>query len=77
VILHLTHGQAQELETLLGVSLRELSHEIAATENASYRSMLLTRRTRLEKVRDTLAGLLAAEVKVPDELVRELAHPGD
>ena len=44
--------QAEEVEALVAVSLRELSHEIAATDNASYRAQLVQRRNRLRAVKD-------------------------
>jgi hypothetical protein len=78
--LELTREQAQEVELLLGQSLGDLSHEIAATDNAHYRAGLVARRHRLEEVTGALGRLLLAEPAAPAEpreLVRELTHPGD
>jgi CBS domain-containing protein len=43
-----------ELLSLLRDTLAELSHEIADTDNASYRGMLRRRRERIRRVRDAL-----------------------
>jgi len=78
--LELTMEQAQELKTLLEQSLPELSHEIAATDNAAYRAELSTYRDRLVEVTAALTRLLAAAPSSPPApagLVRELVHPGD
>jgi len=78
--LELTMDQAQELKTLLEQSLPELSHEIAATDNTVYRAELVAFRDRLVEVTEALSRLLAAapgSQPPPQELVRELAHPGD
>lgn len=75
--LELTTEQAEELENVLELSLREISHEIAATDNAEYRAALNARRHQQQEVRDILRrhlGLLH-ELR-PEELERELAHPG-
>ena len=76
----LTEGQATELEALLQVTLREFSHEIAATDNASYRAELVARRETLSEIQ----GILGREFHAPlasseanEALERELAHPGD
>ena len=78
--LELTMEQVQALDTLLEQSLRELSHEIAATDNAAYRVDLSEYRDRLVAVTGTLSRLLkeAPGVSSPaPKLVREFVHPGD
>ncbi len=78
--LEMTMEQAQALNTLLEQSLRELSHEIAATDNAAYRTDLSDYRDRLVHVREALSRLLAEAPAVsapPPGFVHELAHPGD
>jgi hypothetical protein len=78
--LELTMEQAQALDTLLEKSLRELSHEIAATDNAGYRADLSRYRDRLAQAKEVLGRSMTG---VPGVLssapgaVRELAHPGD
>jgi len=78
--LELTIKQVQALNRLLEQSLRELSHEIAATDNAAYRAALSEYRGCLIEVSGALDQLLAetpgASSPAP-EFVRELAHPGD
>ena len=76
--LDLTSEQAQALSTLLKQSLPELSYEIAATDNATYRAELIACRAHLADVTKTLSRLLAAQGASPlsKELIRELAHPG-
>ena len=56
--LKLTREQAEDLEGLLETSLRELSSEIAATDNMDYRAGLRTRRVHLAEVAETLGLLL-------------------
>lgn len=76
----LTDAQGEELYDLLEVSLRELTHEIAATDNASYRVSLQDRRRRLSEVAGALGRLLALPAPATDNgavFERELAHPGD
>ena len=74
--------QARDLDALLQASLREMSHEIAATDNAGYRSTLVARRGRLAEVRDLLQRQLdrgeSTGVRVHDAvaLEQDLAHPG-
>lgn len=77
--LELTTEQAQALNTLLEQSLRELSHEIAATDNAGYRADLSEYRERLVEVSGALGlRLTGAPAGAPAPgFVRELAHPGD
>jgi hypothetical protein len=75
--LELDKDEAEELHALLEVSLRELSHEIAATDNHSYRAELSDRREKLRRVTASVKEMLAPRPEVPDELVRELARPGD
>ena len=52
--LELSADQARELRTLLGGVLGDLSHEIAATDNAEYRVNLRERRDLLSAIRDRL-----------------------
>ncbi len=82
--LELTIEQAQALNRLLEQSLRELSHEIAATDNAEFRAHLSEYRHSLVKVTGALGRLLTEAPSVssppptpPPGFVRELAHPGD
>lgn len=56
--LTLTTEQAEHLETLLDAYLKDLSHEITATDNPEFRVGLRTRRARLAEVADTLGRLL-------------------
>ena len=57
--LEISTHQAHELKTLLDEALRELSHEIAATDNPAYRSQLLARRGSLTGVAVAIAVALA------------------
>jgi hypothetical protein len=50
----LTPEQASELDTLMDSTLRDLSYEIAATDNSQYRAMLIERRNLLRTVADAL-----------------------
>ncbi len=52
--LTLRDGDLAELRTLLDDALRDLSHEIADTDNAEFRDMLRERRERLQRVKDAL-----------------------
>lgn len=75
--LEITDQQASEVDTLLEVSLRELSHEIAATDNGRYRAELVGRRDRLAEVAATLRPLVRSRALEEAEAVeRELSHPG-
>ncbi|MDE3086663.1 MAG: hypothetical protein KGJ77_07840 [Acidobacteriota bacterium] len=78
--LALNDAQAEELHLLLEHGLRELSHEIAATDNALYRVDLVERRRLLADVSSHLRELRAVPVAATDTgeaLERELARPGD
>jgi hypothetical protein len=79
--LELTPEQAEALEILLEQCLPELSHEIADTDNAEYRSKLTRRREGFVVVQKALARLLASPAfphkSEAEGLERELAHPGD
>ncbi len=79
--LELTPEQAEALEVLLSQYLPELSHEIAGTDNAEYRSKLTRRREALVEVQEALARLGSFPAFPPkssaEGLERELAHPGD
>ena len=75
--LELSHEQASELAVLLDGALRDLSHEIAATDNARFRSELMERRRLLYEVADTLHAVAPAHHLGDSEAVsRELSHPG-
>jgi hypothetical protein len=78
--LELTPGQAEAIAALLEECLPELSHEIADTDNAFYRSGLLARRAELVEVQGILSRLLEPPTLSPtsegESLERELAHPG-
>ena len=52
--LELTDDQGAELRILLDTALRDLSHEIAATDNADYRAGLRDRRDTLAAIRHEL-----------------------
>ena len=76
----LSTEEADELRAVLQVALRELSHEIAATEHPAFRARLVERRNLLVGLEATLGQ----QMLVPsvfddggDALVRELARPGD
>lgn len=80
--LDLTIEQASALHRLLEPSLRELSHEIAATDNAEYRGNLSDYRDRLVEINAAVTRLVtqgpdASPPAPAPGLVRELAHPGD
>jgi len=55
--LQLSDEQAAGLRSLLDTALRDLSHEIAATDNADFRSGLRHGREVLESVRHSLGEL--------------------
>jgi len=48
--LTLTREQASDLEDILAETLRDMSHEIAATDNAHFRAGLLDRRRRIQAI---------------------------
>lgn len=77
--LELTDAQAVVLRDLLEESLREMSHEIAATDNAAFRARLAERRSALEHMVVALGHAMDghSEVRGWSELERELARPGD
>ena len=80
MILVLTNEQAEELQGVLHSTLRELTHEIAATDNAGYRSNLQDRRRVLAEVDETVTRLLALPPTATDTgeaLEREMSWPGD
>lgn len=52
----LSAEQASELEALARVALREMSHEIAATDNSLYRGELIARRHLIEAALGSLHG---------------------
>lgn len=75
----LTTDQAEELHGILELTMRELTHEIAATDNARYRSSLQDRRRLLAEVSQTLDRMLHVPETATDTgeaLERELARPG-
>lgn len=49
-------GDLTELRTVLDDALRDLSHEIAGSDNAEFRDMLRRRRERLQRVKDALGN---------------------
>jgi hypothetical protein len=57
--LNVTDEQAAVLREVLDITLRDLSHEIAATDRADYRHMLRARRDALRVVLDALGGPIA------------------
>jgi hypothetical protein len=78
--LELTIEQAQALNRLLEQSLRELSHEISATDNAEFRTDLSSYRDRLVEVTGALSRMVTETPGfslMPSGLVQELTHPGD
>jgi hypothetical protein len=80
VNLMLTTKQAEEVHDVLTTSLRDLTHEIVATDNAGYRAQLQDKRRALVEVHGVIGKLLASPVPATDggeALVRELARPGD
>lgn len=54
--IELNDDQADVLKDTLDAVLEDLSSEIAATDNASYRSVLNVRRDRLREVRSQLGA---------------------
>lgn len=52
--LHLDVEESVELTDLLDSALGDLSHEIAGTDNASFRTLLRRRRDVLHHIRDSL-----------------------
>ena len=76
--LELNAGQAAALKELLEITLGDMSHEIAATDNAAFRAMLVARREALAEVAAMFRSATAehTERDAPSELVRELMHPG-
>jgi len=79
VRLELTDEQGRELQDLLVSTLGDMSHEIAATDDAAFRARLVHRRQLMADVAALLqsATTTVVELDGPSELVRELAHPGD
>ena len=75
--LELSHEQATELTALLDGALRDMSFEIAATDNGGYRSELMERRRLLTEVADALRTVAPTRNLGESEAVtRELSHPG-
>ncbi|HCU91890.1 MAG TPA: hypothetical protein DHU96_03805 [Actinobacteria bacterium] len=64
--LKLTKEQAGHLESLLDSYLRDLSHEITATDNPEFRAGLRARRARLAEVAETLGLLLRGGPAEPE-----------
>lgn len=54
--LHISDAQGEELRLLLDSALADLSHEIADTDNASFREGLRTRREHLRAIRAQLGA---------------------
>ncbi|HET6966088.1 MAG TPA: hypothetical protein VFH58_15035 [Acidimicrobiales bacterium] len=75
--LEMTERQASELDALLEAALRELSYEIAATDNARHRAEMAARRDRLAEVAAAVHALVRPRAFDEAEAVeRELSHPG-
>lgn len=78
--LELNEAQVEELRGLLEGALREMHHEIAATDNARFRKALHERRMVLSDIARGIDLLRAVPVLATDTgeaLQRELARPGD
>jgi hypothetical protein len=76
----LTHEQADQLHGLIELGLKDLTHEIAATDNAGYRASLQQQRQVLAEVGESLGRMLSsapADAEGVAAIERELAHPGD
>jgi hypothetical protein len=52
----LNEEEAELLRALLDTALRDLSHEIADTDLASYRRMLRERRSSVQRLLDAVGG---------------------
>ncbi len=81
--IQLTKEQVEDINTLLEGSLRDLSEEIAGTDNAAYRRVLKARRDRLSDAAHALRSVLELSIDehgtvlLPSrELMAERAHPG-
>ncbi|HUI02359.1 MAG TPA: hypothetical protein VLZ77_02375 [Acidimicrobiales bacterium] len=76
--LDITTEQARAVKGLLAEALRDMSHEIAATDNPAFRGGLVARRQLLAEVDGALGALLAGPEAAGDAAgaVREMAHPG-
>lgn len=75
--LDMTDKQASDLDALLDAAVRDLSYEIAATDNAGYRAELMARRDRLVEVAAALHPLVRARgLEEAEAVERELSHPG-
>jgi hypothetical protein len=70
--LRLDREQLTQLAELLSNALRDMSHEIAATDNAHYRAGLLDRRRSLEDIRAAIEAGPDDQNERGDEL-----EPGD
>jgi stress response protein YsnF len=73
--LELTKEQAEELADLLDISLRNLSSEIADTDNRGYRAKLVARRERLAEVAAALGALLRPDGPLLESWAQELSQP--
>jgi hypothetical protein len=73
VAYQLTNDEAAEVVALVREELREMSHEIAATDNSRYRSLLVERRGLLLDVVDRLTK--APGPDAPVENPRETVPP--
>jgi Rv2632c-like len=73
----LTDHQAIELRALIMEAVRDMSHEIAATDNSVYRRRLAFRRRQLDTIAELLRpsqqGELDLRLARPRRLVREAA----
>src|SRR5579872_5255762 len=59
----MTGDQGAELHALVMESLREMSHEIAATDNSQYRARLLARRQSLQAAATSLSVSLGDDAE--------------
>jgi hypothetical protein len=75
--LDMTPDQASEMEQLLSTTLGDMSHEIAATDNAHYRALLVERRNSLRAVADELhASCDGLEVSTTESASGDKADTG-
>ncbi|MGO8872997.1 MAG: hypothetical protein ACLQPH_16655 [Acidimicrobiales bacterium] len=61
IIVNLSEALAVELSDVLGEVIRDMSSEIADTDNAAFRAKLKERRERLASIRSQVDESLASE----------------
>ncbi len=67
--IHVTEEEAAELVSVVDLALRDMSHEIAATDNSEYRARLVARRDVLRAAEAALrSGLAPALAVATDEV---------